>query len=151
MEDDRLGRYKIEQELAQALIGIIRDARGAKVSFRAKSLLNYTDLEKTQRNILRAAHFCKKLVKAGIIKAEVDRWVSKRKVSRVLRYYVDASMMIWYLAKSAPDRARELILTAISHTRGRGRGISAIEAFRVALLENVAMNGNSEKKEERKE
>ncbi len=98
--------------LAQALISLIRTSKSLRISFKAKTLLAISKLEKTQSNVLKAAHFCRRLWKAGLVRAD-EHSLKKNKVSRVIRYYVDATMPLWRYAKTNPEKALELVVTTL--------------------------------------
>lgn len=105
-----------EVDVIHAIIELIRNAKGSRISFKARTLLNYisSGTTKDQSTILRIARICNMLVKAGFLKAEVSRYVSKKRVSKVLRYYVDNKMLLWTLAKQYPEKAISLIRKALA-------------------------------------
>ncbi len=97
---------EFERRLIQALVKVIYESKGRRVTIRAKLLLRVAGERIDQRSIVRVSMFLKKLVLRNLIKSETRKKFQK---SRSLNYIVHEGMKLWEIAKISPEEAEKLI------------------------------------------
>ena len=110
MNEDSSNR-DFELRLVKALIKLIYESRGKRVTIRAKLLLKIAGENIDQSSIVRVSMLLKRLVLKKLLKSEVRKRFQK---SRSLNYVVHEGMFLWEIAKNNPSRAERLILEALS-------------------------------------
>jgi len=100
-----------ELRLVKALIKLIYESRGKRVTIRAKLLLKIAGENIDQSSIVRVSMLLKRLVLKKLLKSEVRKRFQK---SRSLNYVVHEGMFLWESAKNNPSHAEKLILEALS-------------------------------------
>ncbi len=102
---------EFEKRLIQALVRVISESKGRRVTIRAKLLLRVAGEPVDQRSIVKVSMFLKKLVIKNLIKSEIRKKFQK---SRSLNYIVHEGMRLWDVAKACPREAEKLIQNALA-------------------------------------
>ncbi len=108
--DDKPNK-EFEKRLIRALIKVIYESRGKRVTIRAKLLLRIAGENIDQKNIAKVSMFLKKLVLKRLLKSEVRKKFQK---SRSLNYIVHEGMELWNIAKNDPNNAEKYILNILA-------------------------------------
>ncbi|NPA23394.1 MAG: hypothetical protein GXO23_03760 [Crenarchaeota archaeon] len=102
---------EFEKRLIQALVKVIYESKGRRVTIRARLLLRIAGEKVDQRSIVKVSMFLKKLVIKNLIKSEIRKRFQR---SRSLNYVVHEGMRLWNIAKASPQEAERLIQSELA-------------------------------------